>query len=182
MRHLAGSVLLLLALGGCTSGQDSIQSPGGGDEVDLGWKDVRGTVVRVELPMDAGLDHVRSLGTATTDDAADVDVISFWASFCAPCRRELPWLDRLDQAGQVDVLGVSRDVRVEVGESALRAANVTFANFHDPDGTYMRGFHDLIPPNALPVLVLMDAGRPTWVHVGGFDSYAQLRDAVLDRG
>jgi peroxiredoxin len=39
-------------------------------------------------------------------------LVNFWATFCAPCRVEMPWLDELDQqyrAQGVEIVGVSLD-------------------------------------------------------------------------
>jgi thiol-disulfide isomerase/thioredoxin len=56
--------------------------------------------------------------TALEDHRGKVVVVNFWASWCGPCRREMPLLDRF--AGELDpdhavVLGLNEDVRPGAG-------------------------------------------------------------------
>jgi thiol-disulfide isomerase/thioredoxin len=39
-----------------------------------------------------------------------VVVLDFWATWCAPCLADVPWLRRLHETGQAQVIGVSLDV------------------------------------------------------------------------
>lgn len=83
-------------------------------------------------------------------------VINLWASWCGPCRKELPAFQRLSEraAGQVHVIGVNtRDDRpraVSVGEDF----GVTFPSLVDTDQRLQRE----LAPNVLPITIFVDAG------------------------
>lgn len=82
-------------------------------------------------------------------------VINFWASSCAPCRKELPELQWLaDAAGeQAFVIGV---ITADTRPSATALASdlgVTFPAVFDPDARLLHA----IGRNALPVTLFVDA-------------------------
>jgi cytochrome c biogenesis protein CcmG, thiol:disulfide interchange protein DsbE len=73
-----------------------------------------------------------------SDYHGDVVMLNIWATWCLPCRREMPALDRLhrEQAGEgLRVVGVSIDAaasRPEI-DRFLEQHDITFQVLHDPD-------------------------------------------------
>lgn len=66
-----------------------------------------------------------------------VVVVNFWASWCVPCREELPALQRIAEEYQgrdVTVLGVASDDEVAAADELLRSTGVTFPTVFDPGG------------------------------------------------
>lgn len=83
-------------------------------------------------------------GSRTLQDyAGEVVLLNIWATWCPPCREEMPSIERLHRAfgpRGLKVLAVSIDKR---GDESLirdfaRAYGLTFAILHDPDGAIQR--------------------------------------------
>jgi thiol-disulfide isomerase/thioredoxin len=99
-------------------------------------------------------------------------LVNLWATWCAPCVKELPTLDKLAQAHDVDgelgVVAISQD-------RGPHASVVAFLKHHkirdlgayqDPD----MGLSGALHADVLPTSVLIDAnGREVWRYVGDMD-------------
>ncbi len=105
-------------------------------------------------------------------------VVNLWASWCGPCREELPHLARLhDEAGdEVAVLGI--DYKDPDPAAALRLAKdagVTFPLLADPDQTVGKALGVV----GLPQTVFVAAdGTVVATHRAPVTSYDQLRSLV----
>jgi len=81
------------------------------------------------------LDHFDGSQRSIADYRGKIVVVNFWASWCAPCRREMPGLQRLAEqmAGEgFEVLGVSVDEDRFLAQEFLRHHGIRFDNYHDP--------------------------------------------------
>jgi cytochrome c biogenesis protein CcmG, thiol:disulfide interchange protein DsbE len=106
-------------------------------------------------------------------------VVNLWASWCGPCREELPLLQQLaDEAGeQVQVIGVVSRDGVPQAESFAAEAGVTFPGAFDRDGELMA---ELGLPG-LPYTVFLAAdGSLVHSEVGQLDSATELRGLVAE--
>lgn len=82
-------------------------------------------------------------------------LINVWATWCEPCRTELPALQAYStEPGAIRVLGVQVDSGPAEGLDLLRALGVHFPNVHDGDN---RARAALRAPNVLPVSYVVTA-------------------------
>ena len=101
-------------------------------------------------------------------------VINLWASWCVPCRKELPHYQAFAEkyADKVDVVGIDfQDTRPAAARELARETGVQYPLFSDPDGK-MRAI-------GLPKVILLDdQGRVTHEEYVEIESVAQLERLV----
>ncbi|CAN5616495.1 hypothetical protein BH23ACT3_BH23ACT3_23810 [soil metagenome] len=103
-----------------------------------------------------------SLALDTIDGPA---VVNLWATWCAPCRREMPEFEEVHLArqGEVRFVGVNIGDREAQALEFLDEVGVTFENYLDVDGA----LNAALQTATLPVTVVTDAGgRISVVHSG----------------
>jgi cytochrome c biogenesis protein CcmG, thiol:disulfide interchange protein DsbE len=81
-------------------------------------------------------------------------VLSLWASWCSPCRTELPVMQRLADraAGRLTVLGVDTGDSREAGASFATDAQVTMPTLFDQESRLLTA----LAGTRLPVTVFVD--------------------------
>jgi thiol-disulfide isomerase/thioredoxin len=102
-------------------------------------------------------------------------VVNLWASWCPPCREELPAFQRLADrtAGRLHVIGVNTRDRRESARSLAVDLGLTLPNLIDQDERLRTG----LGRAALPVTAFVDGqGRIRHLHDAG-----ALDDATLER-
>lgn len=117
-----------------------------------------------------------------------VVVVNFWASWCPPCRREMPSLERLNQLmrGQpFAVIGIDagEDLEAVIRFRASVSPAPSFPLLLDPEGKALQAFG----VNGLPTTLVLDReGRIVYKALGGrqFDDpaiVATLRALIAAR-
>ena len=95
-----------------------------------------------------------------------VVLINFWASWCGPCRQEMPLLDRLHHRYEdtgFAVLGVNVEGELEPAQEIVDKINVTFPILID-DGQKVSEMYNL---QAMPSTVVVDRdGVVRYIHLG----------------
>ena len=143
-----------LAIGGCSSSQTSVKAAVKPEKdrrmaPDFTLKDINGATVRL------------------SDYRGKVVLLDFWATWCGPCKIEIPWFMQFEQEYKdkgFAVLGVSMD---EDGWNAVkpfvqeRKVNYRIMLGNDDVGSLYGGLE------SLPTTLLIDrSGRIAKMHIG----------------
>ena len=105
-------------------------------------------------------------------------VLNFWATWCIPCRKEMPAIEAVHRAlgDRVAFLGVdTRDTR-RVAKAVVRSTGVRYPSGFDPSGRTARNYAVLGMPTT--VFIASD-GRVLRTHVGQL-AEARLRGLVRE--
>lgn len=107
-------------------------------------------------------------------------VLNFWASYCEPCRRELPVLQELHELGadQLTVLGVDyEDEKPYAALSLAAASGVTYASVADLNAVTATELQVIV----LPQTVFVDGtGAVVAIHREEITSYQEAAALVLE--
>lgn len=105
-----------------------------------------------------------------------VVMVNFWASWCAPCRVEMPHLNRLAdkyRSSGFTLLGVNVDDDLKNGSAAAVKMGVHFPVLHDADKRVVK-MYDVA---TMPSTVLIDRdGRVRYLHRGYREGYEETYD------
>ena len=116
----------------------------------------------------------------------DVVMINFWATWCGPCREEMPILDELYtryQRAGFQLLGVNIDDEPQRAKDMIAELGVSFPVLFDSS----KEVSELYDVQAMPVSVMVDRdGNVRYVHHGykpGYeDKYLdQIRELIRER-
>lgn len=183
MRSVIALFLMLLA--GCDSGS----KPGGqaqptepaaaekGKRADIGLESASGMRATLSYKF-AGAQAPQTVFAGADDrDVTLADfagrplLVNIWATWCAPCKAEMPTLDALAalEGGRISVIAVSQDLqgRVPVRAFFQKAAIANLEPYTDSDNALLAAFGNNI---ALPTTILYDGeGHEVWRVSGGVE-------------
>jgi len=110
-----------------------------------------------------------------------VVLLNFWATWCGPCRAEMPDLERLHRAYRdrgFAVVGVNFKESPRQVQSFMTRQNLTFPALLDRDGAASATLRVVL----LPVTLLLDReGRALWKALGAREWDTPPTRAYLDR-
>lgn len=90
-------------------------------------------------------------------------VLNFWATWCEPCRSEMPDLNAVNGRNDVSVIGINKGQKIDVIPAFARELAVDFTLVSDPDGDVALAYG----ARNLPTSVFIDrTGQISAIHVG----------------
>jgi thiol-disulfide isomerase/thioredoxin len=156
--------VLLLALTGCSTGDDAVAQGGTFEFVAPGGQ----TDIFYDPPQDrgkpgplSGPDLMDPDKTLSLDDfEGDVVVINVWGQWCAPCRTEITQLQQVydeTKASGVAFLGIDvRDNNRDAPVDFIKDRNITFPSIYDPSMRTMIAFGGKYPTTVIPSTIVLD--------------------------
>ncbi len=113
-----------------------------------------------------------------SDLRGQVVLLNFWASWCGPCRQEMPILDNIHNKYKslgFSVLGVNLDAKSKKAIGYLKDTPVTFPVLYDPKGMTSEQYG----VSAMPSTVIIDRnGNVRHLHKGYKSGY---EDEYMDQ-
>lgn len=107
-----------------------------------------------------------------------VAVVNVWAWWCAPCREELPLMERFAQEHpEYRVIGVHADARAAAGAELLDELGVGLPSFQDGDNAFAGA---LGLPSVVPITVVVRAGEVAAVLPKAYTDMAELERDVRE--
>lgn len=101
-----------------------------------------------------------------SEQRGNIVMVNFWASWCGPCREELPKMEALYQEYQdmgFEILAVNVDDEVSKADVLLNDIEVSFPVLYDTAGDVSK----LYDVSAMPTTVIIDRdGNQRLVHLG----------------
>ncbi len=120
-----------------------------------------------------------------SEHRGEVVMLNFWASWCGPCRQEMPELDKLYQrykdAG-FTVLGVNVETDTTAANKLLKKIPVSFPVLYDTESTASK----LFDVDAMPTtLLIVRDGQLRYIHRGykpGYENHyrQQIKELIRE--
>lgn len=106
-----------------------------------------------------------------------IAVVNVWASWCSPCRAEMPALTALSEKNSdVQFMGILTRDNLANAEVFARQIGVPYPNFIDD--SLLLGFRNTLPANAIPTTVVLDKQGRVAARVSGPVTVGGLNDLI----
>jgi thiol-disulfide isomerase/thioredoxin len=94
--------------------------------------------------------------------------LDFWASWCVPCRRSFPWMNKIQASYSTDqfvIIAVNLDKKRSLADDFLKQYPANFKVVFDPKGKLAKQYQI----KGMPSSVIFDrSGKPVSAHTGFF--------------
>jgi peroxiredoxin len=133
---------------------------------------VYGATVGQPAP-DFTLKNMQGQNINLTEQRGNIIVINFWASWCGPCRKEMPVLQELQDKYQdlgIQVWGINVEQENQAGRDFLANLDLSFPIFFDATNKLSATYQ----VDAMPTTVIVDRdGIVRYVYRGFKDGYGK---------
>ena len=131
---------------------------------------------RVDAPALAGM---TLSGTNYKYEVGKVAVVNVWASWCSPCRAEIPTLIELSkQYPDVQFMGILTRDNPATAEAFARRFAIPYPTFIDD--SLLIGFKGSLPANAIPSTVLIDKNGNVAARISGEVTLTSLSKLIRE--
>jgi len=123
-----------------TTKAEAPQQGEGGPKAHTAAATTKSTVPR-DVPALAPLTAIAETPDALTPPNGVISIVNFWASWCGPCRAEMPSLQAFAAAldpKRYRLVGLNIDKDRDFAREFIRDTGVSFGNFWDGKGTFAR--------------------------------------------
>jgi peroxiredoxin len=124
-----------------------------------------------EVAPDFTLKNMQGKNLNLTEQRGNIILVNFWASWCGPCRKEMPVLQKLQDKYQdlgVNVWGINVEQENQAGKDFLADLDLSFSIFFDQTNTLSASYQ----VEAMPTTVIIDRdGVVRFVFRGYKDGY-----------
>ena len=95
-------------------------------------------------------------------------LLNFWATWCAPCKEEMPTLQTLHELGEADLVLLTVNVRESIPhvQRYARSTGLTLPILADPKGVIAKAWGIVVYPSTL---LIDTTGTPLQIVTGAVD-------------
>ena len=132
-----------------------------------------------DVAPDFTLKNLQGTNLNLAEQRGEIILINFWASWCGPCRKEMPVLQKLQDKYQdlgVQVWGVNVEQENQAGKDFLADLDLSFSIFFDQTNSLSKTYQ----VEAMPTTVIIDRdGKVRFVFQGYQDGYDKKYAAAI---
>ena len=173
---IAMLTVMLVTITGCAPSDTGIEDSSSSNEQGY----VSGTGVVTQIPEPERPAAVNLAGKTSEGEPFDLQdwqgrpvVLNLWYAACPPCREEAPDLQESYESFRsegVRFLGINVRDEAPAANAFARQFGITYPSMLDKEGLAVSALSGLLPPQAVPSTVVLDAnGRPAARVVGIVD-------------
>ena len=134
-----------------------------------------------DLPEPSPLPAIAEMRNALTPPDGIISIVNVWASWCGPCRKELPSLQAFAAAlnpARYRLVGLNIDSDRDLAREFIRDTGVSFGNFWDGKGAFAR---ERFQVEAYPQTLFLDSSGTVLARVIGSREWpANAVEATVD--
>ena len=179
MKKIVVLLVAVLAVAGCKRGETATQTRGSGDKKADTPATATGVEVGTRLPEYSAM-NLDGSKFELASRKEKVVLLNIWATWCGPCRIEIPELQRIHNqyaSKGFEVVGVSvDDGDVQVVREFVAEQKMTYPIVLDPQGNLA----NTLQASMLPTSIMLDRdGKIVWKHIGLIEANdAALKEAI----